>query len=83
MKISYPAIFYAEDDTHYSVIFPDFNYLATCGSTLQEANEMAIDCLKGALDEELPTPSKTVDPDKVAKELDFEYRSCFIKQIEL
>lgn len=29
------------------------------------------------------TPSKTVDHDKVAKELEFEYKSCFIKQIEL
>ena len=26
----YPACFF-EEENHYSVIFPDFNYLSTCG----------------------------------------------------
>ncbi len=27
----YPACFFEEEENHYSVIFPDFNYLSTCG----------------------------------------------------
>lgn len=44
----YPAIFYKEKDG-YSVIFPDLNYLSTCGENLNDAMEMAIDCLAGYL----------------------------------
>ena len=44
----YPACFF-EEENHYSVIFPDFNYLSTCADSLQDAMEMAIDCLAGAL----------------------------------
>ena len=44
----YPACFF-EEENHYSVIFPDFNSLSTCGDSLQDAMEMAIDCLAGAL----------------------------------
>ena len=40
----YPACFF-EEEKHYSVIFPDFNYLSTCGDSLQDAMEMAVDCL--------------------------------------
>ena len=42
----YPACFFKEGNG-YSVIFPDLNWLATQGDTLQEAMEMAIDCLAG------------------------------------
>ena len=45
----YPAIFYHEKNGHYSVVFPDLNHLATCGDTMQEATEMAVDCLAGYL----------------------------------
>lgn len=34
----YPACFFKEEN-HYSVIFPDFNYLSTCGDSLQDAME--------------------------------------------
>ena len=44
----YPAIFYQEEDG-ISVVFPDLNYLATCGDNMQEAMEMAVDCLAGYL----------------------------------
>ena len=44
----YPAIFYQED-SGISVVFPDLNHLATCGEDMQEAMEMAVDCLAGYL----------------------------------
>lgn len=44
MLSAYPACFIKEDNG-YSVIFPDLNYLATCGETLDDAFVMAIDCL--------------------------------------
>lgn len=44
----YPAYF-CKEDSGYSVIFPDLNYLSTCGETLEEAMEMAVDCLAGRL----------------------------------
>ena len=40
----YPAIFYKEDDGRYSVCFPDFN-AATCGNDLNDAMNMAVECL--------------------------------------
>ena len=66
----YPAIFYAEDSGGYSVVFPDLNHLATCGDDMQEAMEMAVDCLAGYLFTEkqdgneipAPTPLEAVDP---------------------
>lgn len=47
MKCSYPACIYKEDTGKYSIIFPDLNDLATFGDTLNEAMEMAVDCLAG------------------------------------
>ena len=66
----YPAIFYKEETGGYSVIFPDLNHLATCGDTIQEAMEMAVDCLAGYLFTEkldgnelpMPTPLEQIDP---------------------
>ncbi len=73
----YPACFYHDEDG-YSVIFPDLNWLSTCGSTLEEAMAMAIDCLAGYLysskrdGEKVPKPSsmKDIDLAAIAKELD-------------
>lgn len=48
MLSAYPACFFKEGNG-YSVIFPDLNYLATCGETLDEALSMAVDCLAGYL----------------------------------
>ncbi len=64
----YPAIFYQED-SGISVVFPDLNHLATCGDDMQEAMEMAVDCLAGYLFSEklegndipAPTPVDKLD----------------------
>jgi len=59
----YPACFFKDDDV-YTVIFPDLNWLATCGDTLEDAMAMAIDCLAGYLydckkdGEPIPEPSE-------------------------
>ena len=74
----YPACFFREADGGYSVVFPDLNYLATQGETLEMAMEMAVDCLAGYLytcqkdGDEIPKPSKLSDISsaKVAQELD-------------
>lgn len=73
----YPACFFKEDNG-YSVIFPDLDDLATCGESLNEAMEMAIDCLAGYLysakldNEAVPAASdiKDIDAVAIAKELD-------------
>ena len=64
-----PACFYKEKDGQYTVIFPDLNHLATCGTDLQDAMKMATDCLAGFLyeaklsNEAVPSPSElsTID----------------------
>lgn len=85
MLSAYPAIFYKEENG-YSVIFPDLNYLATDGETLEQALAMSVDCLAGYLysvkldKEEVPTPSdlKAIAPLKVASELDTEAGEYFV-----
>ena len=85
MLSMYPACFYKEENG-YSVIFPDLEYLSTCGENLEDAMSMAIDCLAGRLlwlkedKEPVPAPSalKAVDPVAVAKELEFESDECFV-----
>lgn len=86
----YPAIFYKEKDG-YSVIFPDLNYLSTCGENLNDAMEMAIDCLAGYLytakldDDKLPTPSKIDDihPIDIADTIRFDGKDSFINLISV
>lgn len=78
MLTVYPACFFHEDDDSYSVVFPDLNWLSTCGSNLDEAIEMAVDCLAGYIHtcnadgDEIPKPSnlKDIDIRKVAQEID-------------
>ena len=73
----YPACFFYEENG-YSVIFPDLNWLSTCGDSLDEAMYMAVDCLAGYLykaqieGEEIPPPSKLGDIDirAIAEELE-------------
>ncbi len=72
----YPACFFKEEDG-YSVIFPDLNWLATQGDTLEEAMEMAVDCLAGYLyacqmdGDTVPKPSgmSAIDPVEVSKQI--------------
>ena len=86
----YPAYFF-EEENHYSVIFPDFNYLSTCGDSLQDAMEMAIDCLAGALfsakldNEDIPIPSKLeeINPTQIASELEFEFKQSFVTLVSV
>ncbi|MCI8540709.1 MAG: HicB family protein [Erysipelotrichaceae bacterium] len=88
MLSAYPAIFYKEENG-YSVIFPDLNYLATDGETLEQALAMAIDCLAGYLysakldKEKTPAPSdlKDIDPIRVADELDTESGDFFVNLV--
>ena len=86
----YPACFIKDDDG-YSVVFPDLNYLSTCGDTLEESMSMAIDCLAGYLytakldGENVPNPSNISDIDinKLSKELEFKPENCFINLISV
>lgn len=86
----YPAIFYKEKD-EYSVIFPDLNYLSTCGENLNDAMEMAIDCLAGYLytakldDDKLSEPSKIDDihPIDIANTIGFDGKDSFINLISV
>lgn len=79
----YPACFFHENNG-YSVVFPDLNWLATQGDTLEEAMEMAIECLAGYLHtcqmdgDIIPKPSKLsdIDPEAIARELDPEAPVC-------
>lgn len=81
----YPAIFYREKNNSVSVIFPDLNHLATCGEDINEAMEMATDCLAGYIysaqqDDEIlpePTPIEKVDIHCEDDE-DDDYESAFV-----
>ncbi|MBD5137935.1 MAG: HicB family protein [Ruminococcus sp.] len=82
MMTVYPACFYKEKDGNYSVIFPDLDHLATCGDSLENAVEMAIDCLAGyvhtakAEKKSLPEPSDMSSIDINAEYN--EYESAFV-----
>lgn len=88
MLSAYPACFIKEENG-YSVIFPDLNWLATCGDTLEEALDMAVDCLAGYLysskreGEAVPMPSalETINPSEIAKELETESEDYFVNVI--
>ena len=71
----YIRLFFKEEDG-YSVVSPDLNWLATQGDTLEEAMEMAADCLAGYLytclmeKDAIPEPSRMsdIDPAAVSKQ---------------
>ena len=85
----YPACFFKEEKG-YSVIFPDLD-VATCGDTLEEAMEMAVDCLAGYLywlmqdEEQAPVPSRMegIVPAEIAGELGFEYVEAFTSLVSV
>lgn len=93
MLTVYPACFFKEENENYSVIFPDLNYLATCGSTLEEAMSMAIDCLAGYIHwlkqdgDPIPTPSALNDIDitAIANEIysDSPYKEAFVNLVSV
>lgn len=84
----YPACFFKED-VGYSVIFPDLNYLSTCGDTLDESMNMAIDCLAGFLysakldNEDIPSPSPLdkIDAVSIAKEIGVDPSKSFVNLV--
>lgn len=88
----YPACFFKEDNG-YSVIFPDLNYLATQGDTLEDAVAMAVDCLAGHLytakmdNEKFPKASKLSDIniDRLSDELDITgtYTDAFTNMVSV
>ena len=69
MKYVYPAIFHKDDSGRFSVLFPDFD-AATCGDDLDNAVEMAKECLvlqlKGLREDgeafPVPSPLDKIDP---------------------
>jgi len=85
MITAYPACFFKENDG-YSVIFPDLNYLATCGDSFEEALNMSIDCLAGYIyscrrdNDFIPLPSNPSDISlkKIADELEITDEDAFI-----
>lgn len=88
MLSAYPACFLKED-AGYSVVFPDLNYLSTCGETLDEALRAAVDCLAGYLywldkdGERAPnaTPLPELQVDAIAAELEVSPTGGFINLI--
>lgn len=86
----YPACFFKEENG-YSVIFPDLNWLATCGDTQEQAMEMAVDCLAGYLfmckreQEAVPEASavESVDIKAVAEELELAAKDCFVNMVSV
>lgn len=83
----YPACFYEEKEGGYSVIFPDLNHLATCGDTLPEAIENAVDVLAGALYSAKLDGEKWSEPSDISSinvndEYD-EYKSAFVNLVSV
>lgn len=90
MLTMYPACFFKEDNS-YSVVFPDLNWLSTCGETLDEAMSMAVDCLAGYLftskmdGDTVPAPSSLNDVslDAIAAELEITPTESFINMVSV
>ncbi len=88
MLSAYPACFFKEENG-YSVIFPDLNYLATCGETLDKALAMAVDCLAGYLytcqreGEKIPDPSSMdqININGIAGELELDSADGFVNMV--
>lgn len=90
MLVMYPACFFKEENG-YSVVFPDLDFLSTCGTTLDEAMRMAVDCLAGYLywleldGEKAQEPSAlgNISPAAVAEELGFDYTEVFVNLVSV
>ena len=88
MVSAYPACFFKEENG-YSVIFPDLNYLGTCGDSVEDAFAMAVDCLAGYLywqqqdNERVPEPSKLseIDVNSLMEELEIECEEFFVNMV--
>ena len=86
----YPACFF-KDESGYSVVFPDLNWLATNGSTETEAMNMAVDCLAGYLyslkNDGVQAPAASAMGDislaDIAKELDADTNGAFVNMVSV
>ena len=80
MKVIYPVLFYEEKENGYSVFVPDLDNASTCGSTLQEAMEMAEELIASVVldlmeeDDKIPKANsiEKVSFEKLEKYLDIE-----------
>ena len=88
MLSAYPACFFKESNG-YSVIFPDLNWLATCGESLEEAFTPAVDCLAGylymnkkeGLEPSKPSSVNDIDLSSIAHELDVSDKEAFVNLV--
>ena len=82
----YPACFLKEENG-YSVVFPDLNYLSTCGENEQEAMEMAVDCLAGYLfsggEAVSASELKDISIERVAAELDVDAKDGYVTMVSV
>ena len=86
----YPACFFKEEKG-YSVVFPDLNWLATCGVSERDAMLRAVDCLAGylySMDKDgvkMPKASEmsNVSLEKVVKELDVDTKDAFVNMVSV
>ena len=87
----YPACFFKGENNSYSVIFPDLNWLATQGETLEEALIMAVECLAGYLytckkdKDVIPEPSQMskICISDIAAELELETKEAFVNMVSV
>ena len=79
------------EENGYSVVFPDLNWLATCGKNEEEAINMATDCLAGYIyslkkdGDDIPNASSINDISlkEVAKQLEADTEGAFINMVSI
>ena len=67
MKVIYPVLFYKEKENGYSVFVPDLDNASTCGSTLQEAMEMAEELIASVVLDLMEEDDKIPKADSIEK----------------
>lgn len=90
MLSAYPACFFKEANG-YSVIFPDLNWLATCGESLEDAFTQAVDCLacylymnkKEGLESPKPSSVNDIHLSSIAHELDVSDKEAFVNLVSV
>lgn len=86
MKKIYTACFYPEEGS-YTVIFPDLPGATTCGDTLEQAMEMAVDCAAGwlttLLEDGHKLPASTPFDDLSADEFPGGFKSRILIDLDL
>lgn len=83
MKLVYPACFYLEEEGLYSVVVPDLNNAATCGSDMADALEMAVDLASGLVLTDYLELGKKPPVATNIKDVSLEYENGFVSNILL